>query len=299
MTGAPIVRARSTADLINRPSATATWSVRQLLLRPGLHDGAGRRAPRVDTHDVAIVDLHGRAAATRPAESASGAAGRFHDARRRSLRGACRTRASSTRSSKTRPSTSSASASRTFDEWRRAVRRPLQEALRATRTRCFARATLVSSNNAISDEFIKLHANKGGMLLRRLRRPVTSLAGTDIVLAINSFVSNDVCREYVLVPRGHRTGSRLGSTTRSTRRAAVSVVGGRLRERERRAADGGPLVLSDPAIESISRAASPWRGSRAPRRGSPRPRRPRARPRAAGGPKPSPPSRSRSPCRSR
>ena len=60
----------------------------------------------------------------------------------------------------------------------------------------FAPTQLVQSNNGSSEEFIKLTANpshgKGGICFGDSGGP-DLLAGTNIVLAVNSFVSNGNC----------------------------------------------------------------------------------------------------------
>ena len=65
-----------------------------------------------------------------------------------------------------------------------------------TASRFFAPTQLVQSNNRASDEFIKLTANpaqgKGGLCFGDSGGP-DLLAGTDIVLAVNSFVTNGNC----------------------------------------------------------------------------------------------------------
>jgi hypothetical protein len=70
---------------------------------------------------------------------------------------------------------------------------PTAGSLRVTRSRrFFARTTLVASNNSISDEFLKLHSNKGGTCFGDSGGP-DLLGGTNVVLAVNSFVANLVC----------------------------------------------------------------------------------------------------------
>jgi Trypsin len=55
-------------------------------------------------------------------------------------------------------------------------------------TRYYAPTTLVASNNSISDEFLKLHTNKGGVCFGDSGGP-DLLGGTNVVLAVNSFGS--------------------------------------------------------------------------------------------------------------
>ena len=157
---------RSTLTSCSKPArSTATWSVRQLLLRPGLRrcvpaQRASRRTMSPSSSSRK-PDAH-----SRPCSSESGAAGDSRDASFWSVR-PCRSRASSTRSSsKTVIDYRGLRRSRASIQWWRAMRRPLHEGhgtrhsiLRSGRRS--SRATTI-----ISDEFMKLHANKGGDLLR-------------------------------------------------------------------------------------------------------------------------------------
>jgi hypothetical protein len=59
-------------------------------------------------------------------------------------------------------------------------------------TRFFAATTLIASDNSISDEFIKLHYNKGGTCFGDSGGP-NLLGGANIVLGVNSFVANSIC----------------------------------------------------------------------------------------------------------
>src|SRR3954452_143005 len=59
-------------------------------------------------------------------------------------------------------------------------------------TRFYAATTLVASNNSISDEFLKLHSNDGGFCFGDSGGP-DLLAGSNVILGVNSFGANSVC----------------------------------------------------------------------------------------------------------
>jgi hypothetical protein len=59
-------------------------------------------------------------------------------------------------------------------------------------TRFFGQTTLVTSNDRISDEFLKLQSNPSGTCFGDSGGP-DLLGGTNIVLGINSFVANSIC----------------------------------------------------------------------------------------------------------
>jgi hypothetical protein len=60
-------------------------------------------------------------------------------------------------------------------------------------TRFRARTTLIASNNRISEEFLKLHSNKGGVCFGDSGGP-DLLADTNVVLAVNSFGNGTSCQ---------------------------------------------------------------------------------------------------------
>jgi hypothetical protein len=60
-------------------------------------------------------------------------------------------------------------------------------------TRFLARTTLVASNHRISNEFLKVHSNKGGVCFGDSGGP-DLLADTNVVLAVSSFVNGTSCQ---------------------------------------------------------------------------------------------------------
>jgi hypothetical protein len=59
-------------------------------------------------------------------------------------------------------------------------------------TRFAGQTTLIASNDKISDNFLKLHSNNSGTCFGDSGGP-NLLGGTNIVLAVNSFVANGIC----------------------------------------------------------------------------------------------------------
>lgn len=69
---------------------------------------------------------------------------------------------------------------------------PCKPAQGSAFTRFFGQTTLVTSNDRISDEFLKLQSNSSGTCFGDSGGP-NLLGGTNIVLGINSFVANLIC----------------------------------------------------------------------------------------------------------
>lgn len=191
-TGAPLVRVSFDPNLPNTPAAQRTWYVGSYYFDPAFEIGAGGGLPGFDTHDVALIIFGEPGCVTPtgtvstyvcgpvPSSATSGEYGALPD------QGLVDTLPNGTG----------------VDVVGYGVQNflngggPCDPNCRKTpgdsTTRFFVRTTLVASNNSISDEFLKLHSNKGGTCFGDSGGP-NLLAGTNIVLGVNSFVANGIC----------------------------------------------------------------------------------------------------------
>ena len=189
VTGAPIVRVSFDPNLINTPSGSRVWHFGDLLLRSAVRDRCGRGAPGV---------RHPRY--------------RGDHLRLAGVPGACR----GDRNKHLRPNLDPATygalppqgivdtlkngtlidlvgyGDQNFIRGGGPCGGPCKPRQGDAFTRFFGQTTLISSNDRISSQFLKLHSNPSGTCLGDSGGP-NLLGGTNVVLGINSFVANGIC----------------------------------------------------------------------------------------------------------
>jgi hypothetical protein len=195
VTGAPLVRVSFDPNLIKTPAASLTWYVGSYYFDPQFALCTGGGLPGFDTHDVAVIiftsagchiptgTVSTYVCGPIPAAATSGQHAALPSA------GLVDTLAMNTAVDVVGYGVQNfVNGGGPCKPDRPNCKKSPGDAF----TRFFAPTTLVASNNSISDEFLKLHSNKGGTCFGDSGGP-NLLGGTNVVLALTSFGTNAVC----------------------------------------------------------------------------------------------------------
>jgi len=191
VTGAPLVRVNFDPNLANTAAAQRTWYVGSYYFDPQFVLGGGG-LPGFDTHDVAVI-IFGSPGCTAPTGTVSTyrcvpvpssvTLGQY---------GALPTLNLVDSLAMKTPVDVVGYGVQNFVKGGGPCDPNCKKSPGDSATRFYAATTLVASNNSISDEFIKLHTNKGGTCFGDSGGP-NLLGGTRTVLGVTSFGANSIC----------------------------------------------------------------------------------------------------------
>jgi len=189
VTGAPLVRVSFEPNLANTPSAQLRWNVGSYYYDPDFALGGGG-VPGFDTHDVALI-IFGTSGCHTPS-APNYACGPVPSSATLGKYGALPSAGLvDTLANKTRVDVVGYGV-QNFVRGGGPCDPDCRPVPGDAFTRFYAATTLVASNDTLSDEFIKLHSNKGGTCFGDSGGP-NLLGGTNTVLAITSFGTNGLC----------------------------------------------------------------------------------------------------------
>jgi hypothetical protein len=187
VTKAPIVRVSFDPNLVNTPAAQRVWHFGTYYFDPDFVNGA-HGLPHFDSHDIGLI-IFGSPGCVVPA-NASGikSCGPVASPGFGALpsEGLVDTLANHT------PIDLVGYGVQNFVIGGGPCGGPCKPAQGSAFTRFFGQTTLVTSNDRIGDEFLKLQSNPSGTCFGDSGGP-DLLGGTNIVLGINSFVANSIC----------------------------------------------------------------------------------------------------------
>jgi Trypsin len=186
VTGAPLVRVSFDPNLINTPSAQRVWWWGSYYWDPDFALGSAGGLPGFDTHDVAVVILTSTGCAVPPGRSGTNSCGPVPSGATLGTYGALPAEGQVDSLANNTPIDVVGFGVQNFLNGGGPCDGSCKKVPGNAFTRFFAPTTLIASNDSISDEFIKLHANKGGICSGDSGGP-DLLAGKNVVVAVNSF----------------------------------------------------------------------------------------------------------------
>jgi hypothetical protein len=191
-TQASQVRVSFDPDLVNTAAAERVWYVGAYYSDPDWVIGAKGGLPHFDTHDVAII-VFGEPGCTTPAGSVSTyVCGAVPSSATLNQYGALPEENLVDSLTNNTPVDLVGYGVQNFINGDGPCDPNCKKQPGDSATRYYAPSTLVASNDTLSDEFIKIHSNKGGTCFGDSGGP-NLLGGTNIVLGVNSFVANSIC----------------------------------------------------------------------------------------------------------
>ena len=188
-TGAPLVRVSFDPNLANTPASQQHWFVGSYYWDPEFAIGGGG-LPGFDTHDVAVIIF--RKAGCHTPSTGHYACGAVPSSATLGQYGALPRQDLVDSLAMGSPVDLVGYGVQNFVNGGGPCDPNCKKAPGDAFTRYYAATTLVASNDTISDEFIKLHANKGGVCFGDSGGP-DLVGGTNVVIGVNSFVANSVC----------------------------------------------------------------------------------------------------------
>ena len=189
-TGAPIIRVSFDPNLANTPKDQRVWFFGSYYADPQFRLGAGGGIPGNITHDLALIVFTGRGCSVPAGQN--GTCGPIPSGASLGRYGRLPDQGLDARLPMNTPLDIVGFGLQGFTRGGGPCGGPCIPQDGDAFTRFAATTTLVASNDRLSDTFIKLHANNGGICFGDSGGP-NLLAGTSTVLGVNSLLTNGLC----------------------------------------------------------------------------------------------------------